>query len=416
MIPSPVVSRTPRANATPVRLRGPIPAGRRRDRGAVLVHVAVAMMGLLAFSALTIDLGSLWVARGQAQNAVDAAALAGIVSLAANPDDRSAAEAAARVVAEQHTIWAETVAPGTLTFTDTCPPGAPATTGECLGIAVERSNGVGSPLPIFFAQMFGAAPTRLRASASAKVMTGNASNCVRPLGITDSWQETYPTASTWTPDDVFQRYADAGTIPPALADTYEAPTESSTGTGFSVAAMNGRQVTLRRPPNLHGGVLAADNYVQLELPRADGLTGDEETLYRANLATCSGLPVSVGAPLTAFDNHSEATNEPLAGLIALDPGATWDSTARTVRSGLPSGVSPRVIVIAVIDPDEYAQQPRPSIRIDVRIRNLVGFFVEDVGGEGEVTGRIMINPGMFNTSAPLLTSDATFLRTVALVR
>ena len=148
----------------------------------MLVHAAVAMMGLLAFSALTIDLGTLWVARGQAQNAVDAAALAGIVSLAANPDDRSAAEAAARVVAEQHTIWGETVAPGTLTFGDTCPPGAPATTGECINVAVERGNGIGSPLPVFFARMFGVAPTRLRASASAKVMTGNSSSCVRPSG------------------------------------------------------------------------------------------------------------------------------------------------------------------------------------------------------------------------------------------
>src|SRR3712207_6859544 len=35
------------------------------ERGAVLVHVAVAMTGLLAFSALSIDLGTMWVARAQ---------------------------------------------------------------------------------------------------------------------------------------------------------------------------------------------------------------------------------------------------------------------------------------------------------------------------------------------------------------
>ncbi len=415
MIPSHVVSRLAAAATNGVSLRARRPR-RGRERGAVLVHVAVAMMGLLAFSALSIDLGTLWVARGQAQNAVDAAALAGIVSLAANPEDRPVAEAAALTVAQQHTIWGETIAPATLTFTSTCPLGAPATSGECLNVVVERGNGIGSPLPVFFARVFGAAPTRVRASASAKVMTGNASNCVRPLGITDSWRETYPTSSPWTPDDQFERYADAGTIPPGVADTYEPPTDSSPGTGFTVAAMNGQRVTLRRPANLHGGVLAADNYVQLELPRADGATGDEEALYRANLATCSGLPVSIGEPLTAFDNHSEATNEPLQGLIDLDPGATWDSTTRTVRSGLGPGVGPRVIVIAVIDPDDYARQPRPSIRIDVRIRNLVGFFVESVVGEGEITGRIMIVPGMYDAGAPLITSDAAFLRNVALVR
>ena len=51
-------------------------------RGAVLVHVAVAIIGLLAFSALTIDYGVMWMSRRQAQNAADAAALAGALSLA----------------------------------------------------------------------------------------------------------------------------------------------------------------------------------------------------------------------------------------------------------------------------------------------------------------------------------------------
>ena len=47
------------------------------ERGAVLVHVAVAMLALIAFSALAIDYGALLVSRSQAQNAADAAALAG---------------------------------------------------------------------------------------------------------------------------------------------------------------------------------------------------------------------------------------------------------------------------------------------------------------------------------------------------
>ena len=62
--------------------RAPAAAACRDERGAVLVHVAVAFTGLLAFSALSIDLGVLWAARRQAQNAADSAALAGAVSLA----------------------------------------------------------------------------------------------------------------------------------------------------------------------------------------------------------------------------------------------------------------------------------------------------------------------------------------------
>ena len=114
MIPSRVASRTVtnrHARREPARAAGGCD-GRRGDRGAVLVHAAVAMMGLLAFSALSIDLGTLWVARGQAQNAVDAAALAGGVSLAGQPRGPVPARRLREAIALEHAIWGEPVAPG----------------------------------------------------------------------------------------------------------------------------------------------------------------------------------------------------------------------------------------------------------------------------------------------------------------
>src|SRR5690242_8716627 len=53
-----------------------------KERGAVLVHTALAMFGLMAFNALVIDYGAFWLSRSQAQNAADAAALSGALSLA----------------------------------------------------------------------------------------------------------------------------------------------------------------------------------------------------------------------------------------------------------------------------------------------------------------------------------------------
>ncbi len=38
----------------------------------MLVQVAIALVGLIAFSAFVIDYGVMWVARRQAQNAADA--------------------------------------------------------------------------------------------------------------------------------------------------------------------------------------------------------------------------------------------------------------------------------------------------------------------------------------------------------
>ena len=54
------------------------------------MQVGLALIALLAFSAFVIDYGVLWVSRGQAQNAADAAALAGAVALSYDdPNDRS---------------------------------------------------------------------------------------------------------------------------------------------------------------------------------------------------------------------------------------------------------------------------------------------------------------------------------------
>ena len=51
----------------------------RDDRGAIIIHVAFALLALLAFSAFVVDMGVMWVSRRQAQNAADAGALAGAV-------------------------------------------------------------------------------------------------------------------------------------------------------------------------------------------------------------------------------------------------------------------------------------------------------------------------------------------------
>ena len=96
------------------------------ERGAVLVHVAIAMLALIAFSAFAIDYGALLVSRRQAQNAADAAALAGALSLAFDdPDDipRAQATAAAAGVANQVLGAAPSIIPATDVQLDSVPAG-----------------------------------------------------------------------------------------------------------------------------------------------------------------------------------------------------------------------------------------------------------------------------------------------------
>jgi len=52
--------------------------GHSRRRGAVLPLVTIAMVGLIGFVALAVDLGMLMIARNQCQNAADSAAIAGV--------------------------------------------------------------------------------------------------------------------------------------------------------------------------------------------------------------------------------------------------------------------------------------------------------------------------------------------------
>jgi hypothetical protein len=397
-----------------------------RERGAVLVHAAVAMTGLLAFSALTIDIGTVWVARAQAQNAVDAAALSGAASLAyLDPTNTDAAIAAARAIGQTHDIWGDTITPALLTVTaGSCPSGSPAVGGDCLNVAVERGGAAGSPLPVFFSRLFGGSPTRLRASASAKALIANVAPCPRPIGLPDRWTDIYPTPGdgVWRDDDLYARYDINGVpnIPPASADSYDPPGSAGPGSGITVADFSGVRVT-RRVVSPTAGPLGADNLIAIDLPRPDGHP-EAEVRYWQNLGSCSGVPLSIGATAgTVPAVPSSYTEVPLQSVIDADPLAYWDAGAHAIRGGDPRfPISPRLIALPVIDPDAFSHQDRsPGHSPTVVVRNVVGFFLEEVGatsGVAYVTGVIVPMPGGFDAGAPMVDDEAAFLRAVALVR
>ena len=100
---------------------------RSPERGAVVIQVAIALMGLLAFSAFVVDYGVMWSSRGQAQNSADAGALSGAISLAFDSaTDFAGAQLKARVIAQQNWVWGQSpnVQLTDVTFPP-CPPGAP---------------------------------------------------------------------------------------------------------------------------------------------------------------------------------------------------------------------------------------------------------------------------------------------------
>jgi Flp pilus assembly protein TadG len=400
MTRSPVASRTPRASTIPVRLRAGVAGARRGERGAILVHVAVAMSGLLAFSALSIDLGTLWVSRAQAQNAADAAAHAGVVSLAyGSPGDLDAARAAAQAVVAEHSIWGEAVAPASVQMEiGPCPAGSPATPGDCVRVAVERGGASGAPLPTFFARLFGAGATTLRASASAKVMLGNTTTCLRPWAIPDRWIEA---DGTWEPVDRYEAYV------PGTSTPLSGPRDSYSPPGYDVG-LAGTELRLYRHDFDHPEI-AGENFWMLDLPNAEV---DHELRYERNIGNCNPLTVSIGDSLPLTQAHLESTLQGVAELVALDPDAYWDGS--TIR-GSAFTVSPRLVTIALYDPDALAATGAYNIGTEVVIRNLAGFFVIDFE-DNRLHGVIVPAAGVFDGSAEQVTENAAFLRTVALVR
>ena len=78
------------------------------DGDAILVHVAAALLALMAVSAVSIDYGMKWVSRRQAQNAADAAAMGGAISLALDdPNNFNKARTSAKATGESNWIFGQ---------------------------------------------------------------------------------------------------------------------------------------------------------------------------------------------------------------------------------------------------------------------------------------------------------------------
>jgi hypothetical protein len=416
-----------------------------QERGAVLVHAAIAMLALMAFSALVIDYGALWVSRGQAQNAADAAALAGAVSLAfTDPDDIPRAQSAAAATGAANFVWgaAPSIIPATDVTMVPCPPGAPGLPDTCIRANVYRSAARSNALPTFFAQIMGITSQDVRATATAQIETGNATNCLKPWAVADKWAEHWengaPNNGPWTPTSNFDKYKKQGNQwirDPTVTspDVYTAPTANSPGTGFTPFDSHGNQTSdygLQFTLKLGDAQnrMSAGWFMALDLLDADGNVSHGGDDYRDNIAGCSGTTYAIGDTLPVSSEQGNMIGPTKQGVDALDskdPNAIWNTTTKSVTGSCAPGVcadgkyyteSPRIVPVALFDIDAF-YAGSPNGKSTVTITNIMGFFVEGMGGSGnkDVVGRLVAIPGLTKggSSVP---GTASFLRKVLLVR
>jgi hypothetical protein len=396
--------------------------------------VAIALVGLLAFTALVVDYGVLWVARRQVQNAADAGALAGAISLAfgppvANREDLSdpayaAARAAAASVARSNLVWG--AAPRVIEATDViiieCPD--PDLPDKCVRVNAYRNQEGGSgnsPLPTFFARLVGVENQGVRATATAEIISGNfVPYCIKPFALPDQWldgADQHPSrlGETYNPYD-----------PPDSYDTY---VRGADGCGWHFPEDYGVTVVLHsdqhsRPTSSWAQLIEVAGHGTMETREA--IRGCEDVSLSISPGWADTISLKQG--------QSAGLKHGVADLLEDYPDTRWNHATNTWECGSDPCPNHRFGVVPVYDATTVEHPAQ-----EAAIIGFVGIFIEGMGDDPEVQAHHQDFVDLMNSTTPkgqpqkyviahiipaagLRTGDAgapqdsSFLRTVVLVR
>ncbi len=370
------------------------------ERGAMLAQAVIALLALIGITTFVVDYGVLWVGRNAAQNSADAGALAGATAMAFdNYTDRTvtgpAVQNALRIakdnlVADQRPA----VDPTTDITFPTCPDGSDG----CIKVTVYRNQSHSNPLPTIFGNIVGLTKQGVLATATAEVMAGNASNCIKPWVVVDQWQENL------APVGFYNKYYNCGSgvcTYTGPVDKYVAPSPTDPGTGYNLTNNFGNTFVLKA--GSPSSTVQPGFYYPVDLPlppSGNYVTGGNQ--YRTNIASCTNYPVKIGDTLPPeTGNMVGPTSQGITDLYDLDPSAYWNGTD-VVNSCAPgcnpaTGLSPRVIAIALVNPDTlaYSQVASGGKNLTLTITNIMGFFINAPPDKsGNVTGILMSYPGL----------------------
>ena len=300
----------------------------------------------------------MWVGRRQAQNAADAGALAGAVSMAFDANgwtDRTvtgpARTSARQTGADQLRMrtgagrgHGERRVSSPTTPAAMCPADANGNT-PCIRVDVYRNQARGNPLPaIFGAGVRAAARRAFERRRRREWPIADASDCLKPWAIPDKWIDIYDvTAPTDTrrqrgrEDDSFDARAAKRQRRPPLAnpDVYTPPSPTSPGTGFTVAPPIARG-DLGRRMVLKTGSPQTRSRRASSFPfgcRAMTAAAPAATTTDENIATCTGLPVEIGDTLDERERQHDRPDH--AGRQRSDRAGSqrqWDPTTNSVTS------------------------------------------------------------------------------------
>jgi|GEM_PF-2641553 len=150
-------------------------------RGSVLIIFAAALVALMGFAALAVDLGAIYSAKTQLQSGADAAALAAIHDLSSGQTTAAAVHYAGlnNVMETPITLDPADVVTGSMDFSTGCfTPGAQPS--NAVKVTAKRAEGApDGPLPLFFANVLGRNGANIEAESIA-ALDGRVNGVIQP--------------------------------------------------------------------------------------------------------------------------------------------------------------------------------------------------------------------------------------------
>lgn len=382
-------------------MRNPIRHLRRNERGMSMVFVGLGFMAFLSATTLAIDIGMFMTARNQAQNSADAGALAGATALGFNSFTNHSASgpavlSALHAATDNEVMFANvSVTPSDVTFLPD-----PAGRVDRVKVDVYRTTERGNPIPTLMGRLFGVDTVNIAATATAEAAPAGAETCVKPFTIPDRWKENQD--PMWTVNSTFDAYDSKGN-PLPNADVYYPPSDVVNYRGYNAANDSGLQLVLK---SNNSSKIAPSMYNPYDEPGSIGAAD-----YSNDIAKCNPwvLDLTNGPFLVPPENGNMVgpTKSGVDQLVAEDSGAYWDGGRNAdgttwgcncvKKSIFP--ISPRVVIIPLYDPQVYAAGQASGKNAQLLIVNFIGFFIDSMNANGDVTGHITPVAGQLGRGA-----------------
>ncbi len=389
------------------------------ERGAVLILVVFALLGLIAIAALAIDLGVMYNARNESQNVADGSALAGAGILIISPGNEDAARAEAKKFAAMNYVRGQ---PVTLQDEDI----EIFLDEEKVRVWVRHTSDRGNPIGTFFAKVVGIETVDIVTMAAARAWPAGGAECLIPLMLPDKWYEGTGVSCPGSSDggdclETFDHLEDE----PTSDDDYtpycanEACTEHNdpyTGWGQDDT---GTRMEIKKG-NAGGPINSSWYFPWVPVDDEGQLDDPGGAAYRERFTVCDDRVYAYGDQVATEPGAMVGpTNQGIDAIIEQDPDIYWDDNLNTNPAvghpGCPTrdGVnctysSPRIRPMPMFDPTATPVEGRQYFTIT----NIASVFLDDRVGNDIYAYFLGYGGVAYGASDPDVDTPLKFLRLV----